>query len=213
MSNIVLGIDCDTFRASSFSFKNKAIRFIWNCIYTIFFRFSPKPFHIWRCFLLRLFGACIGKNCHIYPSVVIWAPWNLRCGDESCIADHVVIYNQAPIYLGKRCVISQGTHLCTGSHDYRTLNLRLVAESIIIRDYVWVAAECFIHPGITIGEYSVIGARSVVSKNIPPHVVCVGHPCRPIKRRILKSDHGCDVGEDKKNPAASHRTQKMEILS
>lgn len=171
------------FTNPSFSLKNRAGRTLWAVICFLLFRPSPRPFHAWRRIVLRLFGARLGKRCHIYPGAVIWAPWNLSCGAQSGIADGVVVYNQAPITIGRRVTISQGTHLCTGSHDYESARFDLVARPIEIYDHVWIAAECFVAPGIRIGEGAVIGARSVVLRDVPPWTVCAGHPCKVIKSR------------------------------
>ncbi len=133
--------------------------------------------------LLRLFGAKIGKGVHIYPKVEIWAPWNIVCEDEAGIADGVKLYSQAPIHIGYRAVISQGAHLCAGTHDYDAPGFPLIARPIDVGAFCWLAAECFVMPGIVIGEGSVVGARSVVVKDTPPWMVCAGHPCRPISQR------------------------------
>lgn len=130
-------------------------------------------------------GAEIGTGCHIYPGVVIWAPWNLICEDEVGVASGAILYNQAPITLGRRCVISQGAHLCSGSHDYTSEGFELFAKPIQVGALAWVAAEAFIHPGVCIGEGAVIGARSVVTKDMPEWTVCAGHPCVPIKPRKI----------------------------
>jgi putative colanic acid biosynthesis acetyltransferase WcaF len=179
-------INQDTFTGASFSFKNRARRTVWSLVYWFLFSPSPKPLHSWRSFLLRLFGATIGKGVHVYPGVKIWAPWNLEIGDQSGIADRVILYSQGKISIGKKVVISQGTHLCAGTHDYTDLGFRLITKPIIIHDHVWIAAEAFIHPGVTIGEGAVIGARSVVTKDMPAWMVCSGHPCFPAKDRKLR---------------------------
>ena len=176
----------DAYSGSSFSVSNRMARALWNIIYLICFRFSPRPFHQWRAFLLRLFGAKVGRRCHIYPRAVIWAPWNLECADQVGIADGAIIYNQARIRLGTRVVISQGAHLCSGTHDYTHAEFRLLAFPIDVGDHAWIAAEAFIHPGITVGEGTVIGARAVVTKDMPAWMVCAGHPCQAIKRRELR---------------------------
>lgn len=172
----------------SFSWQNRLRRLAWNCAAVFLFRFSPRPCHGWRAFLLRLFGARLGGGCHIYSRAVIWAPWNLVCADEVCIADQVTVYNQAIITLGQRVVISQGSHLCTGTHNYESPGFELVAFPIEIGRQVWVCAESFVGPGVRIGEGAVIGARSVVLKDMPPWMVCAGHPCRPLKPRRLEPE-------------------------
>lgn len=175
----------DSFSGSSFSFKNKLGRVIWTIFNFLFFRYSPKPLFVWRCFLLRCFGAKVAAKVHVYPKVKIWAPWNLELGSECGIANGVTLYSQGKIKIGKRTVLSQGVHLVTGSHDYTKMGFPLFVIPIIIGDHVWVAAEAFIHPGIVIGDGCVIGARSVVTKNMPAWMVCAGHPCVPLKKRLF----------------------------
>lgn len=182
MSNI----NTNTHIGPSFSIKNRMARFTWGIVYIVFFRYSPRPIHIWRSFLLRLFGAKVGKGVHVYPDVYIWAPWNLTIDDFSGIANKVILYSQDKIQIGKYVVISQGAHLCTGTHDYNVKGFPLITKPIIISDNVWIAAEAFINPGITIGEGAIIGSRSVVTKSIKSWQVCAGNPCSRIKDRNIK---------------------------
>ncbi len=174
----------DTYSGPSFSIQNRLKRVFWNIAVVVLFRYSPRPFHFWRSVLLRLFGAKVGKGVHVYPGVKIWAPWNLEIADACGIANGVILYSQGKITLGKRSVISQGAHLVTGTHDYTKAGFPLITSPIVIGENVWVAAEAFIHPGITIGNGCVIGARSVVTKDMPEWMVCTGHPCKPVKPRI-----------------------------
>ena len=180
-----MGYNQDTFTGPSFSLKNRVSRVLWSLVYIALFKYSPKPFHKWRSFLLRNFGAKIGAEVHIYPKVSIWAPWNLEIGENVGIANGVNLYSQGKIIIGNRVVISQGSHLCTGTHDYTQNGYPLFTKPIIIKDNVWIAAECFVHPGIIINEGCVIGARSVVNRDMPAWMICTGHPCIPIKERIL----------------------------
>jgi len=175
----------DTFTGASFSFGNRLARLCWGIAYVILFRYSPRPFHGWRAMLLRLFGAKVGKRVHVYPLVKIWAPWNLELSDECGVGNGADLYSQAKIYIGKRTVISQGAYLCTGTHDYTKRGHPLYALPIRVEDHAWVAADVFVHPGVTIGEGAVIGARSVVIKDMPAWTVCAGNPCRPLKERII----------------------------
>lgn len=139
--------------------------------------------HGYRSFVLRLFGAKVGRGVHVYPRVKIWAPWNLILKDECGVANGVILYSQGKIFIGRRAVISQGAHLAAGTHDYNHPGFPLITKPILINDHVWIAAEAFIHPGITLGEGCVIGARAVVTKDMPAWMVCGGHPCKPIKER------------------------------
>ncbi len=173
----------DPYHQSCFSLQNRLLRLLWGIVWLFAFRPSPRPFHSWRAFLLRCFGADLGHACHVYPSAKIWAPWNLEMDDESSLGDNVNCYSMGKVSLGARAIVSQGTHLCTGTHDYQSKDFRLYTKPITIGAGAWVCAEAFIHPGVNIGEGCVIGARSVVSKDMPEWMVCSGHPCRPCKPR------------------------------
>lgn len=183
----------DTLTGPSFSFKNRLGRSIWNIVYLSLFRLSPVPFHGWRSFLLRTFGARVGESVHVYPKVKIWAPWNLDLADQCGIANEAILYSQAKISIGYRSTISQGVHLCAGTHDYTKPGFPTITKPIAIGDYSWVAAEAFVHPGVIIGEGCVIGARSVVTRDMPEWMVCSGHPCEPLKQRERIDSHGSSV--------------------
>ena len=178
-------VNQDTHTGPSFSVTNRAARVLWQLVAIIFFRLSPKPLHGWRSFVLRCFGAKVGRGVHVYPGVKIWAPWNLELHDECGVASGATLYSQAKITIGRRAVISQGVNLCTGTHDYTKAGSPLVARPIYVGDNVWIAAEAFVHPGVTIANGCVIGARAVVVNDMPEWMVCSGHPCRPLKARVI----------------------------
>jgi putative colanic acid biosynthesis acetyltransferase WcaF len=178
-------LNTNTHTGPSFSMGNRMARLLWNIVCSLLFHTSPKPFHQWRAFLLKIFGAKLGKGVHVYPGTKIWAPWNLELSDECGIGKGVILYSQGKIHVGRRAVISQGAHLVTGTHDYTKSGFPLVIRPIHIGDHAWVATEVFIHPGVTIGNGCVIGARSVVTQDMPKWMVCSGHPCKPIKDRTL----------------------------
>jgi len=162
------------------------LRYLWFIIQVTLFRLSPRPFHGFRARLLKLFGADIPElgKIVIFPSVKITYPWLLRLEPRCMIGRNVTIYNLAQTTLCYGANISQGAHLCAGTHDFNQWSMPLVTKPIIIGRNAWLAAEVFIGPGVTIGELCVVGARSVVVRDLPSHTVCVGHPCRPVKTRI-----------------------------
>lgn len=178
-------INTNTRTGPSFSLTNRLKRIVWNIFYTLFFRFSPPPFHAWRSFILKIFGAKVGKGVHVYSGVKIWAPWNLELGNYCGIANGVILYSQDKITIGNNSVISQGTHICTGTHDYNDKGFKLLTKPINIGNEVWIAAEVFIHPGVRIGNGCVVSARSVVVNNLPEWFICSGFPCVPIKERRI----------------------------
>lgn len=178
----------DTHTGPSFSLKNRIARAAWSVVYIVLIKYSPKSFHLWRVFWLRIFGAKVGNHVHVYPKVQIWAPWNLELKDYCGVGNGAILYSQGKITIGYKAVISQGAHICAGTHDYTKPGFPLVTKPIVIQDYVWVAAEAFVHPGVTIEEGAVIGARSVVVNNMPPWMICSGFPCKPLRERIIKDE-------------------------
>jgi putative colanic acid biosynthesis acetyltransferase WcaF len=175
------------FAGPSFSYQNRLARMIWQLVWVLLFRPTPPPCHAWRCWLLRRFGARIGSPCYVYNDVEIWAPWNLVMADYSTLGRRVNVYSMAEVSLGLRAVVSQGVHLCTGSHDYESANFQLYARPIHIGADAWICAEAFLAPGVEIGDGAVIGARAVVTRNQPSWMVCAGNPCRALKPRTPPS--------------------------
>ncbi|MBO0357508.1 putative colanic acid biosynthesis acetyltransferase [Hymenobacter sp. BT186] len=178
-----MSVNTNTHTGPSFSLSNRLGRVAWQLCSFLLFRYSPRPLHKWRAFLLQCFGAKVGRGVHVYPGVKIWAPWNLELADECGIASGAILYSQGKIIVGQRAVISQGAHLVTGTHDYSHPGFPLITKPIHIGSQTWIAAEVFIHPGVTINDGCVVGARSVVTKDMPSWTVCAGFPCKPIKPR------------------------------
>jgi putative colanic acid biosynthesis acetyltransferase WcaF len=156
---------------------------LWWLVQGTLFAWSPQGLYGWRNFLLRLFGARIGKSVLIRPSVRTTYPWKLTIGDYSWIGDDVVLYTLGEIHIGAHTVISQKDYLCTGGHDYTRLDFDIYSLPVHIGDQVWVASDVFIAPGVHIGDGCVIGARSTVFENMPEGKICYGNPARPVKDR------------------------------
>lgn len=152
------------------------------------FRFSPRPMFAWRRALLRAFGARIGREVHVYPTVAIAMPWSLSIGDWSAIGDGAYIYNLGPVTIGSDVTISQRAHLCAGTHEYTRADMPLMKTPIAIGDRAWICAEAFVGPGVTVGEGAVVGARAVAMSDVAPWDVVAGNPATPRKRRELRTE-------------------------
>jgi putative colanic acid biosynthesis acetyltransferase WcaF len=161
------------------------LRWLWLFVQATVFRWSPRPLHGFRARLLRLFGADIPEpgRVVVFPTARITFPWQLTLAPRSMVGPHVVLYNLARITLRRGANISQHCHLCSGTHDFTRWDMPLVTRPITIGENTWLGADVFVGPGVTIGELSVVGARSVVIRDLPARKICVGHPCRPIKDR------------------------------
>ncbi|MEO7931669.1 MAG: putative colanic acid biosynthesis acetyltransferase [Chthoniobacterales bacterium] len=147
------------------------------------FRYSPRLLWGWRRQLLRLFGAKVGGNVHIHPTVRIFIPWNLRIGDWSSIGFDALLYNLGTLVIGENVTISQRAHLCGGSHDYRDTSMPLLKLPITIEDNTWICADAFIGPGVVIKRDSVVAARAVVVKNVDTGTIVGGNPALPFSKR------------------------------
>lgn len=157
---------------------------LWWIVQATFFAWSPQFMFAWRNAMLRLFGARIGKQVQIRPSVRITYPWKLSIGDYSWVGDHVELYTLGDISIGCHTVISQRSYICTGSHDYTKRSFDIYAKPIVIGDEVWIASEVFISPGVTIADGCVVGVRSVVLDDLPRGKICYGNPAVPVKDRL-----------------------------
>ncbi len=165
--------------------REVVLRWLWALVQATVFRWSPRPLHGFRARLLQLFGAEIPEpgKVVIFPTARITFPWQLSLAPRSMIGRNVTVYNLARVTLLRGANISQNCHLCAGTHDYLRWSMPLVAQPIEIGENAWLGADVFVGPGVTIGELCVVGARSVVVKDLPRRTLCVGHPCRPIKER------------------------------
>jgi len=171
--------------SSPYSVSETVRRWLWIAVERTAFRWSPRPCHRWRAWLLRLFGAHIHDPSAVvvFPTVCVHFPWKLVLAPRAMLGPYVRIYNLAEVRLGRGANISQFCHLCAGTHNYRRWDMPLVAKPIAIGDNTWLGAEVFVGPGVTVGELCVVGARSVVVRDLPPRKVCAGNPCRPVKDR------------------------------
>lgn len=160
-------------------------RVLWTLVSPLF-RWSPRPLFGWRRFLLRLFGAQVGKQVHVYPSAQIYLPWNLSLGTEASIGEWALIYNLGATRIGDQATISHRAHLCAGTHDYRDTRLPLLRQPIEIGPRAWVCADAFVGPNVHIGEGAIIGAASVVIRDVPAWQIVAGNPAKVIKERKLK---------------------------
>lgn len=170
---------------NNFRGKSKITVQLWWLVQALFFSTTPQFMYGWRRFLLKCFGAKIGKNVIIRPSAKFTYPWKVKIGDYSWIGDDVVLYSLGEIEIGAHTVVSQKSYLCTGSHDYTKNDFPIYSKKIIIEDECWLATDVFVSPGVTIGRGTVVGARSTVIKDLNSNSVYVGSPVKFIKNRKI----------------------------
>lgn len=130
-----------------------------------------------------LFGAA-GETTYIQPPFTCDYGFNISIGNGSFINFGGIVLDSSPVTIGNQVEIASGVQLLTAEHpidpDERRARIQL-NRPVTIEDGVWLGAGVIVLPGVTVGENSVIGAGSVVTRDIEPEVVAVGNPCRVVR--------------------------------
>ncbi len=132
---------------------------------------------------LRVFGAKIGQGVRIKPGVRIKFPWRLTVDDYAWIGEDAWIDNLAYVTIGSHVCISQGVYLCTGNHDWKDPNFKLITAPIHIQESSWIAAKSVIGPGVTVGKGAILALGGVTGRSLEAMTVYAGNPAQPIKKR------------------------------
>jgi acetyltransferase-like isoleucine patch superfamily enzyme len=128
-----------------------------------------------------------GENCGFYLPFVITVPECVELGNNVSIAPYVHMWSDAGIKIGDDVMIASHTAITTLTHDYTQEKMRntIVSKPVVIEDEVWIGAHAVILPGVTIGKGAVIGAGSIVTRDVEPYSIVVGSPARHQKYRSL----------------------------
>lgn len=163
--------------------RHAFVEALWYLVKMAFFttRF-PWPSALKRS-LLRIFGASIGKGVVLKPALNIHFPWKLTIGDYCWIGEEVFLLNFDPIRISEHVCISQRTFLCTGNHDFRDPAMTYRNAPITIGPGAWLGANCFVGPGVDIGQEAVLLAGSTATKSLPSAMLCRGNPALPLRPR------------------------------
>jgi putative colanic acid biosynthesis acetyltransferase WcaF len=168
-------------------FKNYFRRLIWSICWLLFVKPFPRTLcNSWKLLILRLFGAKVAYNAIVYSSAHIYDPQNLIMEKGSCIGPEVDCYNVDIVKLCQNAIVSQKSFLCTASHSIDDFTFKLITAPILIEENAWVAADSFVGMGVTVGKYSVVGARASVFKDVLPYTIVGGNPAKFIKKRLIK---------------------------
>ena len=177
--------DLSKFNNQNYRPGNILVRTLWYFVNLIFFKSSWLPFSFFKVFILRIFGANIGKYIVIKPSVNIKYPWKLKLGNNVWIGENVWIDNLDKVDIGNNVCISQGAFLLCGNHNYNKESFDLIIKPIIVEDGVWIGANSLVLPGVIAENHAVLSAGSIVSQNLDSYGIYKGNPAIKIGVRKI----------------------------
>lgn len=160
---------------------------LWYGVGTHLLESRLLPFSGFKVWLLRRFGATVGRQVRLKPGVRIKFPWRLTIGDYVWIGENAWLDNLAPITLEDHVCLSQGVYLCTGNHDWSDPSFTLQTRPIHIEAGAWIAAKAVVGPGVTVGRGAVLSLGSVAGQSLAPMTIYAGNPAQPIKPRSLRA--------------------------
>ncbi|MEK6248601.1 MAG: WcaF family extracellular polysaccharide biosynthesis acetyltransferase [Planctomycetales bacterium] len=182
--------------------RGRWLRITWYLVSLLIFESGWVPLSRPKSWLLRLFGARIGRGLIIKPHVRIKYPWRLTTGDHCWIGQEVWIDNLADVRLGNNVCLSQKTYICTGSHDFRMKSFDLITSDVVIHNGAWVAATSVVLGGVEIGANALLAAGSLVKTSVPPAMIVGGVPARILgprpKSEFLQADGHIGLCEERK---------------
>lgn len=159
---------------------------LWHFFGAPLVRSNWIPVSAFKCAVLRLFGARIGRGVYAKPGLKVKFPWYLSIGDHCWLGEDAWIDNLAPVIIGSHVCVSQAAYLCTGNHDWTAANMKLFRRPIVLKDGSWVGARATLCPGVTLHEGAIAAVGSVITKDIPAYEVWAGNPASFVRHRILK---------------------------
>ena len=162
-------------------------RAIWYFTNQLIFNHGLLPLSFLKVFILKVFGARVGKGVNIKPSVNIKYPWLLEIGDHVWIGEQVWIDNLAKVVIGDNVCLSQGAMLLTGNHNYKKPGFDLLTGAINVEDGVWIGAKSTVCPGVTCRSHSVLSVNSVAVTDLDSYGIYQGNPAKKAKERVMES--------------------------
>ena len=162
-------------------------RLLWIIFGRVFVNtYLPIPMVVKR-FILRIFGAKLGKGVVLKPKINIKYPWFLEIGGQTWIGEMVWIDNLGLVKIGSNACISQGVLLLSGNHDYKSFKFDLMVDKIVIGDGVWIGAKSIVTQAVSCGNHAVLGSGSFLSQNLPENEIWSGNPAKFQRIREISS--------------------------
>jgi putative colanic acid biosynthesis acetyltransferase WcaF len=165
--------------------RSRLVTILWYFTNILFFINPLNPISSLKVFLLRLFGAKIGKGVLIKPCVNIKYPWKLSIDDYSWVGENVWIDNLNDVSIGKNVCISQGAMLLTGNHNYKKTTFDLMIGTITLEEGSWIGAKSLVGPNVVCKSHSILAINSVTTQDLEPYIIYQGNPAQKVRQRII----------------------------
>jgi putative colanic acid biosynthesis acetyltransferase WcaF len=186
MNNSITEYHQNTPFDSPWSVSQRIKMIIWEYAWMLLCAWTPKPANAWRLFWLKLFGCTIYGKPFVHQRARIQIPWNLILHDRACLGDRANAYTLGIIEILEHATVGQEVYLCSGTHAFDKPSMNLITAKITIGKNVFIGARAFIMPGITIEDNAIIGACSLVRKNVDKNSIVAGNPAKLIKFRTIE---------------------------
>ena len=178
-------VDLSTYNNSWYKPGSVIKRVCWYLVNEIVFKTGFFPFYALKIFLLKLFGAKVGRGIFIKPCVNIKYPWLLHLENNIWIGEKVWIDNLALLTIGNNVCISQGAFLFCGNHDFSKPAFDLTVKPIVLEEGVWIGAGAMVCGGVICRSHSMLSAASFAASDLEAYTIYRGNPAEKIKERII----------------------------
>ena len=166
---------------SPWSYNYRVKLLLWEYVWLLFCKWTPKPFNPWRLVVLRVFGCSITGTPFVHQRARVDHPWNLTLHHLASIGDRTHLYCLAEIVVQKGAIVAQEVYICTGTHDFSDQMRALQTSPVSIGSDSFIGARSFILPGIIVGEGAIVGACSVITRSVDPYISVAGNPAKAIR--------------------------------
>ena len=158
---------------------------LWYVVNACVFNSYCFPFQRCKRFMLRLFGAKLGKGVIFKPKVNIKYPWKLEIGNHVWIGEQVWIDNLAQVTIEDHVCLSQGAMLLCGNHNYRKSTFDLITGTITLKEGAWIGAKAVVCPGVTCHSHALLTVGSVAVSDLEEYAIYQGNPAKKIRERKI----------------------------
>ncbi len=163
---------------SAWGLRGNIVRVAWMLVGRTLLRLSFDGADGYRCWLLRRFGAKIGRGVRIARSCRVEIPWTLDIREGVSIGERAILYSLGAVTIGEGTVVNHFAHLCAGSHDYTKRTFELMRPPIVIGKKCWIGPDAFVGPGVRVGDGAVLEARACLFKDAVAGRVYLGNPAK-----------------------------------